>query len=464
MTEFSLRALVVALPLVFAAVGSQAQPANAKPVLDPRAGPTPAAAAAEDAAARARRQPGDHIAVVVNQDVVTAGEIAVRAERARDESRRRGESPPDLASAKELAQEALIEDRVLVTYARESGARVDEGELDRVVANVAAQNRLNLDQLKARLKDDGVDFKRFRENMRDQMLIERVREREVVGRIRVTDGEIDRFLAERQAAAAANAPMNLAQILVAVPGSASAAEREAKRQTAESALMRVKAGESFAKVAAELSEDANRTKGGEIGLRPADRLPDLFVQAAASLGKGELTPNLLVSEAGYHILKLIERQGAAAANQVTETRARHILLRTSDKLTPEVAVTRLREYKRAVESGKAKFEDLAKEHSEDGSAPQGGDLGWAAPGMFVPEFEEVMNRLDAGAISEPLQSRFGFHVIQVLERRSKEVDPRQLREQARAQLRERKFEEAYKEWVKDLRARAFIEMRDGGAS
>jgi len=462
MTQFCLRALVLALSLAFAA-SAQAQPANAKPPLDTRAGPTPAAAAAEDAAARARRQPGDHIAVVVNQDVVTAGEIAVRAQRARDEARMRGAEPPDPASAREQALEALIEDRVLVTYARESGARVDEAELDRVVGNVAAQNRLNLEQLKERLKADGVDFKRFRENLRDQMLIERVREREVVGRIRVTDGEIDRQLAEREAAAAAKAPVNLAQILIPVPGSASESERKALRQRAEQALARVKGGEDFAAVARELSEDANRAKGGEIGLRPADRLPDLFSQAAAGLSRGQITPELLVSEAGYHILKLLERQALGASNQVTETRARHILIRPSDKLPPDVAVARLREMKRQIESGQARFEDLARENSEDGSAPQGGDLGWAAPGMFVPEFEEVMNRLDLNGLSDPLQSRFGFHLIQVMERRSKDIEPRQLREQARAQLRERKFEEAYQEWVKDLRARSFIEMRDSGA-
>lgn len=463
MTQFCLRALVLALSLAFAA-SSQAQPANAKPPLDNRAGPTPAAAAAEDAAARARRQPGDHIAVVVNQDVVTAGEIAVRALRAREEARMRGEAPPDAETAREQALEALIEDRVLVTYARESGARVDEAELDRVVGNVAAQNRLSLEQLKERLKADGVDFKRFRENLRDQMLIERVREREVVGRIRVTDGEIDRLLAEREAGAAAKAPVNLAQILIPVPGTASEVERKALRQRAEQALARVKAGEDFGAVARELSEDANRAKGGEIGLRPADRLPDLFSQAAAGLNQGQTTPELLVSEAGYHILKLLERQSAPSASQVTETRARHILVRASDKLPPEVAVARLGEMKRAIESGRARFEDLARQYSEDGSAPQGGDLGWAAPGMFVPEFEEVMNRLELNGLSEPLQSRFGFHLIQVLERRSKDIEPRQLREQARAQLRERKFEEAYKEWVKDLRARAFIEMRDSGAS
>lgn len=463
MTEFSLRALVLALSLAFAA-GAQAQPANAKPPLDSRTGPTATAAAAEDAAARARRQPGDHIAVVVNQDVVTAGEILVRAEQNRDEARRRGEAPPDPITAREQAQQALIDDRVLVTYARESGARVDEAELDRVVNNVAAQNRISLEQLKERLKADGVDFKRFRENMRDQMLIERVREREVINRIRVTDGEIDRHLADKEANAATNLPINLAQILITVPANASPEQREQRLQRAKAALTRVRGGEDFLRVAREVSEDGNRQQGGVIGMRPADRLPDLFVQAAAGLKQGEITPDLVVSEAGYHILKVIERQSTAAAgNVITEVRARHILMRATEKMRPEAVAAKMREIRQQIVSGQAKFEDLAKQYSEDGSAAQGGDLGWAGPGLYVPEFEEALSRLELNTLSEPVQTRFGFHLIEVQERRSREVETRQLREQARAQLREKKFEEAYKEWVKDLRGKAFIEVRDAGS-
>jgi peptidyl-prolyl cis-trans isomerase SurA len=237
--------------------------------LDSRTGPTPAAAAAEEAAARARRIPGDHIAVVVNSEVVTAGEIAGRAERVREEARRAGQAAPDLLTAREAAREQLVEERVLVTYARDSGARVEEPELDRVVANVAVQNRLTLPQLTERLKSEGIDFKRFRENLRDQMLQERVRDREVSNRVRVTDGEIDKFLEERQRAARTNAPINVAQILITVPTSATSSEREAARLKAEGALARVRGGENFAVVARALSEDGNRERGGEIGLRGA---------------------------------------------------------------------------------------------------------------------------------------------------------------------------------------------------
>jgi len=462
MTRSFLRALALAFGtsgLLCTAPSVLAQPANAKPALDARSGPTPTAAAAEEAAARAKRLPGDHLAVIVNSEVVTAGEIAGRAERARAEAARRSENL-SAEAATQQAQDSLIEERVLVTHARDAGAKVDENELERVVANVAAQNRLTVPQLLERLKAEGTDVKRFRENLRDQMLIERVRDNEVQRRVRVADGEIDKFLGERRAAAAASAPINLAQILIPVPEGASTEQRESRRLQAEGALKRVLAGEDFAAVARELSQDSNRRGGGEIGMRTPDKLPDLFVTGSAGLAKGQIRPTVLESGVGFHVLKLIERAPVADISKVTETRARHILLRPSEKLAAPVAAQRLAEYKRAIETGSAKFEVLASQFSEDGSAQQGGDLGWAAPGNFVPEFEEAMNGLTLNGISDPFQSRFGLHIVQVLERREVTVEPRQLREQARAQLRERKFDEAYKEWISDLRSRAFIEMRD----
>jgi peptidyl-prolyl cis-trans isomerase SurA len=236
------------------------------------------------------------------------------------------------------------------------------------------------------------------------------------------------------------------------------AERRAK---AEAALQRVKAGEDFAAVAREVSEDGNKARGGEIGLRQADRLPDAFVDFVRDLKSGELAPQLLRSGAGFHVLKLVQRRdGSEAGNLVTQTRARHVLLRPSPQLPAELAAQRLQEFKRAIEAGRVSFEAVARDNSEDGSAPQGGDLGWVAPGAFVPEFEEAMNALPVGGLSDPVVSRFGLHLIKVEERREVEVDPKQLREQARNALREQKYEDAYKEWVRDLRARAFVELRE----
>lgn len=407
-----------------------------------------------------RIKPGDHIAVVVNQDVVAASEITLRAERAREEARRRGETNPDMEALRKQATDALIDERAMVTLARETGSRIDEPELDRVVANVASQNKLTMTELRERLKADGMDFKTFRENLRDQMLIERVREREVQKRINITDGDIDRYLDERQAKAESNPQLNVAQVLVPVPEKSTPAQVAERKARAETALARVKAGEDFAKVAREFSEDANRDRGGEVGLRQADRLPDVFVDAVRDLKPGQVNPRLISSEVGFHIIKLLAREAAANPNIVTETHARHVLLRPSQQLTPEVAARRLLEFKRAIETGQTTFEQVARDNSEDGSAPNGGDLGWAGPGAFVPEFEEAMNNLDLNGISGPVASRFGMHMIQVLERRKVELETKQLREQARVALRERRYEDAYKDWLKELRANAFIEMRE----
>jgi peptidyl-prolyl cis-trans isomerase SurA len=405
-------------------------------------------------------QPGDYIAAVVNQDVVAASEVIQRTEALRQQARKNGEVMPETAGLRKQALEALIEDRVLVTYARENGPKVDEAELDRVVANVAAQNKLSPEQLRERLKADGLDYKSFRENLRDQLMTERVRENEVQRRIRISDADIDGYLDKKRAALDAGGQINLAQILVSVPEGAPEAVVAERRARAESALARVKAGEDFARVAREISEDGNKARGGEIGLRPADRLPDVFVNHIKGLKTGEVAATLLRSGAGFHVIKVVERQGASSLTQSIQTHARHILLRPSQQLTAEVATRRMAEYKRQIEAGSAKFEDLAKQFSEDGSAAEGGDLGWMGAGGFVPEFEEAMNALPIGGISGPVPSRFGIHLIQVLERRTVELEMKQLRDQARGALREQKYEEAYQDWVKDLRAKAFVEVRE----
>jgi peptidyl-prolyl cis-trans isomerase SurA len=411
--------------------------------------------AALPAQAQPRARNGDYIVAVVNQEAVTAGEVDQRLVRAREGGSREGGE----AELRNRIVEALIEERVIVTYARESGIRIDEPELDRAVQNVAVQNQLTGQELRRRLREEGIDYARFRANLRDQMLIERVREREVYPRIRITDAEIDQFLERQLREAAADIELNIAQILVTVPEGADDATVGARLARAQAALARVRAGEAFDAVAREMSEDGNRARGGEIGPRPASRLPDLFVDAVKPLAPGGVIGAPIRSGAGFHVLKLIERRDAAAL-RVTQTRARHILLRTSPQLTPEVAGRRLAEYRRQIESNSAKFEDLARAHSEDGSAAQGGDLGWVAPGVFVREFEEAMNKLAVGGISPPVITRFGVHLIQVLERRDVALEVKQLREQARGSLREQKFEQAYADWAKELRARAYVEMRE----
>ena len=390
---------------------------------------------------------------------MTSVEVAQRIERLGAELRRVGGNPPEAEVLRQQVLDSLIDERVQITFAREVGQKVDDAEIDRAVANVAAQNQISVPQLRDRLRSEGMDMVRFRSNLRDQLLVERVREREVNSRIRITDADIDRLLDERRAKASTQVQLNLAQILVTIAEGASAEVQAQRQARADQALARLRGGEDFAKLAREISEDSNRAGGGEIGLRPLDRLPDLFVEAARDLAVGQSSSRLLRSAAGLHILKLIDRQQADAF-QVTQTKARHILLRLSDRAQLAAVSRRLDDLRRQIERGDKTFEDLAREVSEDGSAPGGGDLGWASPGQFVPEFEDAMTKLAPGGLSPPVVSRFGVHLIQVVERRSIIADPKQVRDQARNQLREARFEQAYNDWAKELRLRAYIEMRE----
>ena len=451
MTDFLRRLRLASLAL---AITLCALPVLAQLQLRSAASPPP------QVVVRAPAYSGDYIVAVVNSELVTAAEVEQRIDRMRAANAPRGgQRPPATEQMREQALESLIEERVLLTYARDSGSRVEEAEVDRAVQSVATQNKLTQAQLRERLSADGIDFARFRANLRDQILLERVREREVGQRTRVTDAEIEKYLADRNAISSRDSELNIAQILIAVSEGADAEVLAQRKARAESALARVRAGEDFAVVAREMSEDSNRARGGEVGLRPASRLPDLFVEQVRGLRPGEVAPDLLRTGAGFHVLKVLERRDGGDP-RVTQTRARHVLLRPSAQLTAEVAARRLADMRAQIERGSSNFESLARQFSEDASAAQGGDLGWANPGTFVPEFEEAMNRLGVGGLSQPVVSRFGVHLIEVVERRESTLDAKQVREQASNAVREQKYEQAYLEWVKDLRGRAYVELRD----
>ncbi len=419
----------------------------------------PPKAAAASAAERGGSRSGDYIVAVVNTELVTSVEVAQRLERALAEARRAGGPAPDMAALRKQVLDSLIDERVLVTYARDSGVRIDDVELDRAVANVAAQNQLSVDQLRDRLKAEGMDYRRFRSSLRDQLLVERVREREVGSRIRVTDNDIDRLLEEHKARAAAQSQLDIGQILIAVPEGASPTVVAERKARAESVLAKLRAGEDFAAVARASSDDPGRENGGATGMKDADRLPDLFVDSVRNLAVGDLVAQPVRSGAGFHVLKLLGRQQADPF-MVTQTQARHILLRTSEQAPAAAVARRLEDIRQQIERGDRKFENVAREISEDGSAAAGGDLGWGSPGQFVPEFEDAMNRLPVGGISAPVVSRFGVHLIQVVARRDAHLEPKEVRNQARNQLRELKYGQAFADWVKELKLRAYIEMRE----
>jgi peptidyl-prolyl cis-trans isomerase SurA len=403
---------------------------------------------------------GDFIVAVVNQELVTAIEIEQRLARVRENAARAGQRLPPESQLRKQILDGLIDERAQMAYARENGTRIDDAELDRALANVAAQNKVTMVQMREQLAREGVDYARFRKNVREQMLVEKVRDREVQSRIRITDADVEAFLAKQRADNAGPPSYNLAQILFPVPENATDGDVARLKAHAEAALARVRGGEAFDAVARDVvSDDRDKASAGELGMRPVDRLPDAFIEHVRDLGSGEVATTVLRTGAGFHLLKVVERRDGQAFS-VIETHARHILLRPNAQLDQVTLLRQMAEMKAQIVSGSVTFEAVAKERSEDGSSAQGGDLGWTMPGTFVPEFDDAMTALPIGEVSDPVISRFGIHLIQVLERRQAALDARQEREQARSLLREKKFGEAYAEWTRELRQRTYIEMRE----
>lgn len=400
----------------------------------------------------------DHIVALVNSEPITNGEVRARIARI--------ETPPgaSLPPKEELARqvlERLIQERTQIQHAIETGLKVDESQVNDAEAMVAQQNGLSPDQLRKRVVASGMTIDAFRTGLRNDILLQRVRERDVEGRVRVSELEIDAYLREHQGPVALEQTVfNLAQVLIRVPEGASNEALAALQARAADVTRRARAGEDFAALARAYSDSPEGQAGGMLGLRPADRYPTLFVDAIKNLKPGQ-TSEPVRSGAGFHVLMVLEKRNPNLPDpQYTQTQARHILLRPAAGLTQEAAVERLKQFREQILAGKATFDGLARQHSQDGSASAGGDLGWASPGQFVPEFERVMNGLAPGQISEPLVSRFGVHLIQVMQRRQAEMTQRELREWVRNVLRERKTEQAYQDWVQDLRGRAYVEYRE----
>ncbi len=400
----------------------------------------------------------DYIVAVVDAVPITNHEVALRAPQLRDQLKQQGRSEPVGEALLKAALERLIVEKALLQHAKETGVNVDEDAVAQAEQRLAAQSQLSLAALHKKVQAEGMSVERLRQNLRDQLTLQRLSERNVPGRIRVSDVEIDQAVRQRQNASIdTNPDIELGHILIAVSEKATDTEVAALQARAETALAQLKRGDDLARVAKEFSNGAERDKGGLMGLRPANRYPTLFVDATKSLNIGDVT--LVRSGAGFHVLKLVAKRASNVVT-ITQTHPRHILLRPGGQLSQTTARAQLAEYKRQIEAGKADFAKLAREHSQDGSAAEGGDLGWVSPGMFVPEFEEVMNKLQPGQIADPTISRFGVHLIQVLERREAPISERELRDMARNQLREKKFEETYQLWAQEVRGRAYVEYRD----
>lgn len=403
----------------------------------------------------------DRIVAVVNSDVITRTELRQRVEQVTRQLTRQGTPLPPADVLERQVLERQIIERLQLQLASETSLRVDDVALERAIARIADNNRLSPADFRKALEKDGISWERFREEVRNEMLLGRVREREVDSRIVVSDAEVANYLANPDHAAAGQDEFNLAHILFRAPEGASPEQLARLRAKAEEVAARVARGEAFDKLAASYSDAPDALSGGNLGWRSAERLPGLFAEAVASLKPGETTP-ILRSAAGFHLIKVLGRKGGsqdAMPAQVQQTHARHILIKTSEIVSDADARRRLVDLRERIVQGGASFAELARQHSADISAAKGGDLGWIYPGDTVPEFEQAMDALKPGEVSQPIQSPFGWHLIVVEERRVQDVSDDRKRAAARNALRERKSDEAFQDWLRQLRDRAYVEYR-----
>lgn len=403
----------------------------------------------------------DFIVAVVNSEPITNNEVRFELRRVVQQLAQQQRPQPEINLLARQVLERLINDRAQLQFARETGIRIDDTAVDQAEENIARQNQINVTELRKRLSDEGGDLTLFRNQLRDQLTLNRLREREVEARARVTELDIDRYLLEQQQNTNPEShEINLSQILLALPDAATPEQISEVQAKAQRALERARAGEDFAALVRELSQATGTSVDGHIGLRPADRYPPLFFEATQNLNVGDVSA-LVRSGAGFHILKVIEKKKTGLpATTMQQSKARHILLRVNEQLSESQALAKLGEFKKRLDAGQADFAQLARDNSQDGSAANGGDLGWANQGMYVPEFEEVMNQLKPGQLSEPFVSRFGVHLVQLTERRTAQLTLREQRDAVRAMLRDKKLDEVYVNWTQEVRGRAYVELRD----
>ena len=399
----------------------------------------------------------DRIVAVVNDQVVTRRDLDDRLKIVLGQLKQQGTAAPPREALEKQVLERMIYNLVQLQYAKETGLRIDDATLEKSIGRIAEENKLTIEQMRNTLEKDGVSFAKFREDIRDEIILARLREREIENKIQITDSEIDNYLATQQPQDGKVDEYNLSHILIQVPEQASPERLQERRARAEQALAQIKAGTDFRQVAASFSDAPDAVQGGAMGWREMARLPSIFADAVKGLRPGEVS-DVLRSPNGFHLVRVNDRRGQQAPHIVGQTRARHILIKTSELVSENDARERLVKLKERIDNN-ADFAELARLQSEDGSAARGGDLGWLSPGDTVPDFEKAMDALKPGEVSAPVRSPFGWHLIQVLERRSQDMSQQQQRLRVRQALRAQKADEAYQEWVRQLRDKAFVEYR-----
>jgi len=449
----------------------KAEPVAEAPAAKSAAAPAATAAAKPKADGAGFLPPGesgnvaiDSIVVVVNDDVITQRELANRIKTVTARMTAQKVQMPEAADLRRQLLERMIVERSQLQLAKEMGVRVDDLQLDRAIGRIAEAQKLSVQDLRNQMEKDGTPFAAFREEIREEIIMQRLREHEVDAKLQISEAEVDSFLAAEKAAAAEQFEVNISQIMVRIPDNATAEVIAQRRARAEEVMRQLRTGADFAKMARTYSDASDALEGGVVGWRQPERLPPVFAEALAKLKAGQVTP-IIKSTGAFHILKVADRRSMAEAQAVAavqQTHARHILIKVTPTMSAADAKRKLLELKERLDNNAAKFEDLARLVSTDGAAAKGGDLGWLYPGDTMPEFEAAMNALKIGEVSQPVETSFGLHLIEVLERKSDDVSKERERNNARQAIRERKLEEAGESWQREVRDRAYVEYRVDG--
>ena len=442
------------------------QPAPAMPGASAPGATRPAASGARAASTpppRTVSTPGrpvvplERVIAVVNDEALTQWDLNEQKQQILQQMKAQNVTPPPDDVLERQLLERLITDRALMQFAKETGVRVDDVQVERTIQRVAQENKMSTDELRRAVEREGISYAKYRDEIRNEIIVQRLREREVDSKISVSDAEVDAFLASTAAQAGGDSEYRIQHVLVLVPEQSSPEQIDQRRRRAQEALQQIRTGGDFGQVAASFSEAPDALRGGDLGWRTPARLPPVFNDALALMKPGDVSP-VLRSPSGFHIIKLVETRNRNAPTVVEQTHARHILVKVNEITSENEGKIKIDRIKDRLDSG-ASFEEQAKLSSEDTSASKGGDLGWVSPGDTVPDFEQAMNKLKPNEVSGPVRTPFGWHLIQVLERRKQDITAERQREQARGAIRQRKSEEAFQDWVRQMRDRAYVELK-----
>ena len=427
--------LIVSIALALFAAGVCAQPTNA---------PSPVVNV-------------DRVVAIVNDEALTQYEVDDARRVVQQQLKQQKVQPPAADVLDKQVLERLITQRALLQQAKESGVKIDDTQVERAIQRIAQENKLSAEDFRKMLARENIPYAKYRDDIRNEMIVQRLREREVDSKIQVSDAEVDQYLATLKAQNAGETEYRIAHILVMVPEQASSDQIENRRRQADEALRSIKSGADFAQVAAAFSDATDALQGGNLGWRSGARLPTVFADTVRDQKVGTVS-GVLRSAAGFHIVKLLEKRSRDDATLVDQTHARHILVRVNELTSEAEAKSKIERMKDRLDSG-ANFADLAKLNSEDASASKGGDLGWLSTGDTVAEFDEAMKKLEPNQVSPPVRTSFGWHLIEVLERRKQDVTIDRARSEAQTAIRQRKADEAFQDWVRQVRDKAFVEIR-----